>query len=175
MLDLCSGLGGASAAMKDRGWDVLRVDVDAVFEPDVVADVREFIYTGPPLDLVWASPPCTEFARASMPWFADTGDPDLSIVQACLSIISAAGPRYWVLENVRGAVPWLNRPVRLRCGPFYLWGNFPPFRLDVPPFKERLSGKQKAERARVPYALSEALARAVEGELVLTASVGAQP
>ena len=36
MLDLCSGLGGASKAMKERGWDVITVDVNPEFSPDVL-------------------------------------------------------------------------------------------------------------------------------------------
>lgn len=54
MLDLCCGLKGASAAMRDRGWEVVR---------------------GRRPDLVWASPPCTEFSRESMPW-TKTGNDD---------------------------------------------------------------------------------------------------
>ncbi|HLW72145.1 MAG TPA: hypothetical protein VKS22_16165 [Candidatus Binataceae bacterium] len=35
-LDLCSGLGGASQPAKDRGWKVIRVDIDPRFKPDIV-------------------------------------------------------------------------------------------------------------------------------------------
>ena len=46
MIDLCSGLGGASAAMRERGWRVVTVDNEATFSPDVVADVREWRWEG---------------------------------------------------------------------------------------------------------------------------------
>lgn len=40
MLDLFSGLGGASQVMVERGWKVIRVDIESRFKPDIVADVR---------------------------------------------------------------------------------------------------------------------------------------
>lgn len=75
MLDLCCGLGGASKAMKERGWDVITVDIDPEFNPTIVADLRTFHYSGPRPDLVWASPPCTEFSKYSMPesWACNQG------------------------------------------------------------------------------------------------------
>ncbi len=68
MLDLFAGLGGASAAMRERVWEVTTLDVEAGFEPDIVADIRVFHWEGGPMDLIWASPPCEEFSREFMPW-----------------------------------------------------------------------------------------------------------
>jgi len=166
MLDLCSGLKGASAAMRERGWEVISVDIDPSLEPDVLADVREFHYRGPKPDLIWASPPCTEFSKADKPWpwcHLDH-DPDLSIVEACRRIIAESHPRFWVLENVRGAQPWLGK-ARAHYGPFYLWGNIPfAIPCTLPPRKSRLSSRAKAERARIPYALSLSIALTCEGQ-----------
>lgn len=167
-VDLCCGLGGASAAWRDRGWDVLTLDADPRFGAGVTADVRTWSYSGPRPLLIWASPPCTEFSREMMPWCRTGAAPDMSIVEGCLRVIRNADPAYWCLENVRGAVKWL-RPLlgepRQSCGPFFLWGNFPQFRLKVAPFKERLSSARKAERAKVPYALSLRMAVACESTL----------
>ena len=167
MLDLCSGLGGASAAMSNRGWSVIRVDIDPCFAPDVVANVREWSYEGSPPDLIWASPPCTEFSRESMPWCRTGKTPDMSIVLACKRIIQECNPRFWIIENVRGAIRWFQphfgEPAA-RYGPFYLWGHFPPlgdFCLDYRR-KESYNSKQQAERAFIPYQLSFAVAQAVE-------------
>ena len=33
MLDLCCGLGGASRAMRERGWEVVTVDIVPEFNP----------------------------------------------------------------------------------------------------------------------------------------------
>lgn len=95
----------------------------------------------------------------------------MALVKAALRIIAAAKPRFWVIENVRGAIPWLKPilgpPVQSH-GPFFLWGVFPPFYAAVTPFKEKLSSAQRAERARVPAVISGGLVAAVEaaGELI---------
>ena len=58
MLDLFSGLGGASRAMRERGWDVITVDIEPEFNPSIIADISTYHYEGKlPVDLVWASPP----------------------------------------------------------------------------------------------------------------------
>jgi site-specific DNA-cytosine methylase len=173
MLDLCSGLGGASAAMRARGWDVVTVDINPAFHPDVVADLREWSWSGPRPDLVWASPPCDEFAREFMPWCRTGRAPDLSLVLECKRIIDECRPRYWVIENVKGASTWLL-PVlgkwRARHGAFFLWGYFPDLGVvDMRghPGKAGLSSERKAERALIPVRLSESVARAVEINRVL--------
>lgn len=68
MIDLFAGLGGASAPFRAAGWEVVRVELDGQFEAEVHADVAAWSWTGRRPTLVWASPPCTEFSRESMPW-----------------------------------------------------------------------------------------------------------
>ena len=60
--------------------------------------------------------------------------------------------------------PVLGEPKQVH-GPFFLWGSFPPFKCRVRSFKGRLSSSQRALRAKVPYALSAALAIACERNL----------
>lgn len=169
MLDLFSGLGGASSAFRERGWDVVTVDNDPAFNCTYTADLAHWTYTGPPVDLVWASPPCTEFSRESMPWCRTGVAPSLDLVNAARRIISEVRPTWWVLENVRGARPYLEPLLGTPriYGPFFLWGTFPDFRCRVRYFKERLSGTQRAERACVPRKLSAALARACEEQAAI--------
>jgi hypothetical protein len=62
MLDLFSGLCGASQAMIDNGWKVILVDKEYNG-----LDVCLFS-TNEEIDLFWASPPCDEFSKMSMPW-----------------------------------------------------------------------------------------------------------
>lgn len=166
MLDLCSGLGGASAAMcKRQGWKVWRVDNDAKLFPDEVADVCKWTWTGERPVLIWASPPCTEFSRESMPWCKTGHEPDLSIWHACERIIETLSPQFWIIENVRGAQRWMGK-ARCHIGPFYLWGQFPDLGTVTLPAtwrkKEAYSSKQRAERAKVPYEISLAVASAIE-------------
>jgi hypothetical protein len=164
MLDLFAGLGGASAAMVARGWDVVTVDDDPRFGCTHTADLANWSYSGPPVDLVWASPPCTEFSRESMPWCRTGAVPSLNLVAAARRIITQCAPTWWVLENVRGATGYLN-PVLgepRSYGPFFLWGVFPEFRARVRFFKEKLWSTKRAERAKIPFALSLALAKSCE-------------
>jgi hypothetical protein len=166
MLDLFAGLGGASAAMVDRGWEVVTVDNEPRFGCTHTADLTHWSYSGPSVDLVWASPPCTEFSRESMPWKRTGKAPSLALVEAARRIVREVQPQWWVLENVRGATkyltPLMGEP--RSYGPFFLWGVFPTFRARVRFFKERLSSTRRAERAKVPLALSRALAKACEAQ-----------
>lgn len=171
MLDLCAGLGGASQAMRARGWEVVTLDSEARFECDITADVCTRSWQGRRPDLVWASPPCTEFARESMPWSRTGTAPDLSIARGCLRVIAEATPPMWVLENVRGAVRWVAPilgPPRQIVGPFFLWGRFPPLgvRLRMRA-KESYPSSRPDLRAKVPEALSLAVAVAVESQRTL--------
>lgn len=165
MIDLCCGLKGASAAMRERGWEVVSVDVDPRFKPDVVADVRSWTWTGRRPDLVWSSPPCTEFSRESMPWTRQGIIPDTSIVEACVRIARESETRFWLLENVRGSLRWLKTLLgepKYRMSPQFLWGvppvGFQPQWVKLP--KKRHSSAEL--RAIVPWHISLALARAVE-------------
>lgn len=212
ILDLFSGLGGASAAMRDRGWDVVTVDNDPAFGCTHTADLAAWSWGGPSPDLVWASPPCTEFSRESMPWCRTkpawercrccenywcnrhhlhahececppvedwesdpytVPPPSLDLLNAALRVIRECDPKWWVVENVRGAIRWFDPvlgPPKQSHGPFFLWGSFPPFRCRVRPFKEKLSSSARAARAKVPYALSAALAAACESNLIAEAA-----
>lgn len=173
MLDLCCGLKGASQAMRDRGWNVVTLDNDPQFNPDIVADLREWTWTGGQVDLLWISPPCIDFARDHLPWIVTDAPPDMSIAQAARRLVDQIRPRYWVVENVAGALRYfwpLFGESRHMQRPYFLWGNFPPIgrpRLGDRRHKESYSSAQRAERARIPYQLSLALALAVESQTVM--------
>ena len=173
VLDLFSGLGGFSQAFRDRGHEVVTVDIEAGFRPSIRADIRHLpIKSSARFDVILASPPCDEFAKASMPWLRKDAKPDITLLKATIRVIHELRPRFWVIENVRGAIPFFH-PVlgryRQRCGSRYLWGNFPRFRCEhVQCFgKERLppSPLRKALRSRVPYELSLKLCIAIENTL----------
>ena len=172
MLDLCAGLGGASQAMRDRGWEVVTLDSDPRFACDITADLRAWEWHGARPDLLWISPPCTDFARDHLPWIVTSEPPDMSIARAARRIIDQVQPRWWAVENVVGALrffqPLFGAPRHMQR-PYFLWGSFPS--IGVPLLrarhKESYSGAQRAERSRIPYALSEALAVSIESQQVL--------
>ena len=112
--------------------------------------------------LIVASPPCQEFSYMAMPWFraariADalrgkgkfpepyTGSRTIAELRALFDAsfriqreASAAAGHHipLVVENVRGAVPWVGRAA-WNYGSYYLWGDVPAL---MPRFDSRSKG-----------------------------------
>ncbi len=87
---------------------VVTLDSVAAWQPTHVSDVRQWDYqqySPGYFDVVWASPPCTQYSQAR----TTGGPPDLATADACvkrtLQIIEYLKPRYWFLENPRGRYP----------------------------------------------------------------------
>jgi hypothetical protein len=150
-IDLFCGLGGWTEPLLAEGYDVVGVDIERHQYGEhrypgmlVVQDARtlhgsQFREAA----LIVASPPCQEYSYMAMPWKlakakaaairADiTGKmlADLNcLFDACFRIqaqASLAAGRHipMVVENVRGAQPWVGR-ARWNFGSFYLWGDVP--------------------------------------------------
>lgn len=193
-LDLYSGLGGASEAFaQDLGnWTVLRIDNNPLLSAvpmTVIDDVKQIpariekhgsilpnhLYK---IDCIWASPPCREFstaynsprsiaARAGVDY-----EPDMSFVKAAMEIIEIVEPKYWIIENVVGAIryfePLLGIP-RQTIGPYVLWGNFPYLEhvaVATKASKDVHSGNPLRSniKAKVDFSLSLALKNAIESQ-----------
>jgi len=147
IIDLCSGLGGASEAFIQAGDEVLRIENNILLmtvpgtEMMTVQQFRDFLiqlvdsgHQLPEVDLIWASPPCLAFSNAyDAPQSKARRDgadyqPDLGILKTCMEIIDILQPRYYVIENVAGAIKWFEEdlgPVNQKVGSFFLWGNHP--------------------------------------------------
>ena len=190
ILDLCSGLGGASEAFSQAGWTVIRIETnpELAYVPFTqtldVLEWEEWIADLPDrIDVVWASPPCREFSRgfaAPSPTAERAGlpfEPSLELVRACLDIIDYLKPKWWVLENVQGAIMHF-RPVigsySQRVGPFYLWGTFP--RIIMPYTYEHLKSSNDVWstnplranlKALIPFEVSFAFLEAVTRQWTL--------
>ena len=160
--------------MVNRGWTVTTVDIDPLVSPDYVRDVRGFNWSGPKIDLLWASPPCQEFTRLALPfrqWKHYDTEPDLSVVYAVRRLISEIQPRFWIVENVMSSRKYLT-PIFGRVlavvGGHVLWGNVPLLVGDVPAHKTCMgplkgSGWSRGQvRSLIPIELSWAVAEAVE-------------
>jgi hypothetical protein len=148
-VDLFCGLGGFTEGLLAEGYFVVGFDIERHVYGDeqypaqlVLQDVlsihgRQFKN----VDLIVASPPCQEYSYMAMPWskakqkareYRD-GTRDVkdltALFDACFRIqkeaCAAAGRHIpMVVENVRGAQPWVGRS-RWNFGSFHLWGDVP--------------------------------------------------
>ena len=156
-IDLYCGLGGWTEGLLAEGWDVTGFDIERhqygehQYPAQLVLQDILTLHGSPFKDasLIVASPPCQFFSYTAMPWTrakklaADVrADParlknELALFDACFRIqreaCEAAGRHIpLVVENVRGAQPWVGR-ARWKYGSFYLWGDVPALPLPVVP------------------------------------------
>ena len=149
MIDLFSGLGGASQAMrKDSKWTVVSIDNNIALKPyadfhcmsvmktDKLIKHLQALVTSidPDYLLIWASPPCIDFFTAYLSPKSKANRegvdyiPDFTLVKKTLEIIKALEPTSWVIENVSGATqdlkPYLG-PYKQHIGAAFLWGKYP--------------------------------------------------
>lgn len=152
--------------MRDHGWTVITVDIDPRFGCTLTLDIRQWSYQGNQVDFIWASPPCNEFSREFLPWKRTGRPPDLTIYEAVKRIIGETHPRYWIIENVRGAVPYFGQYQTVYY-PYYLWGHFPPLhKIPIPRrHKDSYSSSARALRSLIPYALSLEVQRTIQGAI----------
>lgn len=148
-IDLFCGLGGWTEGLLAEGYRVVGYDIES-HEYDgerypaelILADVLDLhgsLFAD--ATLIVASPPCQFFSYTAMPWSKAKAlaaevraDPEklaerLALFNACFRIqreaIEAAGHHIpLVVENVRGAIPWVGRS-RWNFGSFHLWGDVP--------------------------------------------------
>jgi hypothetical protein len=100
ILSLCDYTGTWSQPYQ-RHYDVIQVDLQHGH------DIRLFKYLEhTQVEGIIAQPPCDHFAGSGARWWAGKGDDalieGLSLVDACLRIIAAHNPRWWVMENPVG-------------------------------------------------------------------------
>jgi len=157
MLDLYSGLGGASDSMiLDSKWEVQRIENNHAlnFVPfttfmcvkKLAAQIEKQINykslipipiaPSTQITLIWASPPCREFSQGFNAPGAIANragidfNPNLDLVYAAKKIIHLLQPKYWCIENVVGSIKHLT-PIlgkpRMIVGSYVLYGNFPLF------------------------------------------------
>jgi len=130
------GIEGADSRPRTR---LLRYPAQLVVQDVLTLDGAQF----KDADLIVASPPCQEYSYMAMPWTlakekakairADETGAELErlnrLFNACFRIqreaCAAAGRHIpLVVENVRGAIPWVGRS-RWNFGSFHLWGDVP--------------------------------------------------
>jgi hypothetical protein len=193
VLDLCSGLGGFSEAFLSAGHDVVRIENNPLLEEVpctklmCIFEFRDWLEDNMNLwraddapekiDLILFSPPCLEFSLAynapranhervfpNVPW-----EPSMDILECGMDIIKLLSPRYYIIENVRGAIKYfkddLGTPRQINDA-YVFWGKFPSFVPDQFPSKaekdKRHSPLRANIRGRIPIQISAALLEAIE-------------
>jgi hypothetical protein len=150
-IDLFCGLGGWTDGLLAEGWRCIGYDIEAHeygemrYRGELVVQDVLTVHGSQFKDaqLIVASPPCQEYSYMAMPWKlakakaaairADTTGAELErlnrLFNACFRIqkeASIAAGRHipLIVENVRGAIPWVGRS-RWNSGSFHLWGDVP--------------------------------------------------
>jgi len=133
VLELFSGTGSVGKCCKELGWDV--VSVDMILPADHKVDIMDFDYKQydkDEFDIVWASPPCTNYSKLQDSWLGRMRkgeiytkeiqekemNEDDKLVLKSFEIIDYFNPEYWFLENPASS-KMKDRPF-MKDKPFYL-------------------------------------------------------
>lgn len=163
-IDLFCGLGGWTEGLLAENYRVIGFDIeqhqygDARYPAQLVVQDVLTLHGSQfrSADLIVASPPCQEYSYMAMPWKlakakaaairADTTGESLvalnRLFNACFRIqaeASTAAGRHIpiVIENVRGAIPWVGRS-RFNVGSFHFWGKDVPAIFPIMRHKKQL-------------------------------------
>lgn len=102
LLELFSGTGSVGKVAREKGWEVVSLDIDP--RADINVDIMEWDYRslGMTFDVVWGSPPCTMYSIYqnvfSPKHLRDLG-PSNALVQKTIEIINYFEPYYYFIEN----------------------------------------------------------------------------
>jgi len=104
LLELFCGTKSVGKVAKERGWEVISIDILNKFEPTVCIDILTWNYKVYPkghFDFVWASPPCTEFSPAKTVGVRDI-EGATQLVKKAIEIIKYFKPKHFCIENPMG-------------------------------------------------------------------------
>ena len=99
LLELFSGTGSVGKVAKEMGYEVVSVDRD--MKATHQCDIMEWYYQqyAPQyFDVLWASPPCTEYSRALTTRPRDIEGANV-ILRQTHAILEYFEPTYWMIEN----------------------------------------------------------------------------
>ena len=117
ILEVFKGTGSVGKVCEALGHNVVSVDIVEKYKPTHLCDVMDFDYKQYPRDyfqVVWCSPPCTNYSKLKTCWYnrklkdgtiytkeenmKDMNEAD-KIVLKSFEIIDYFNPHYWFVEN----------------------------------------------------------------------------
>ena len=107
ILDICCGTKSVGRTIRRilPHAVIVTVDVDITFNPTILADITKWDpfskFKPGHFDIIWFSPPCTEYSRAKTTGIRHLDSAD-DIVRAGLRIIHKLNPAAWFMENPVG-------------------------------------------------------------------------
>ena len=185
MLDCFCGLGGASEGFAKEGFDCTGIDIENMNYPYhfIQADMRHLRgvdFQG--YDVIWGSPPCRDFTQLPDHHITKKGihqewkrpkqpEVGLALVMRFIEFATYAYPHFWILENVKGLIPYLGQPVMFaeikRGMKRAFWGHFPPFLMPCDNKTRVWKWDDSPNKAKIPLSCSQAFARACHEALII--------
>ena len=171
IIDLYCGIGGWATSFNENKIDITGYDIiDFSNEYPgkfIKCDLLEY-NNFEKCNLIVASPPCTDFSKASFPptWKSVVNFPPniplaIKLFNRAIEIINIMKPEYWIIENVKGAQKYIRKS-DYHIGSRYLWTNIPYFytgdfkdvygKSNISPSKRRA-----IIRSKIPYSISLSL------------------
>jgi len=131
VLVLFSGSGSVEKAIRvlypDVTIHIVAVDLSPTSSATHIVNIREFarttVFDWDPgyFDILWASPPCTEYSRAKSVGHRELDMAD-TLIAATLACLIWLKPRYWFVENPVGMLA--TRPLMLPFQPYLRYVSY---------------------------------------------------
>ena len=117
ILELFCGTKSFSKEAEGRGHKCFTVDINKKFSPDLCKDIMNIKLEEIPFvpDVIWASPPCTEYSHAKRIGIRDIKGAN-KMVKKTLEIIRCFKPKVWIIENPQTGL--LKKQIFMKNIPF---------------------------------------------------------
>jgi len=131
VLELFCGTKSIGKCCDVLGWESISVDIDKKYNPTHLCDIIHFDYKQYPkdyFDIVWSSPPCTQYSKAKSRGIRDIEGAN-KIVLKTLEIINYFDCKFWFLENPQTSLlknQYFMKELKFVDGDYCMYGK--PYR-----------------------------------------------